>query len=310
MKETSSDRQASRAQAAPRSSEFRSILVPIDLTPGSDRVLARLSFLPLASDARVTLLHVVPESLPRADQLVAIRDAKKALAEDVGHLRQHIRKKVEIEQLVEVGSAASQIAQCAHHSRAELTVMGRGGGRVLHDVFLGSTAERVIRQSKRPVLVVRRPARAAYRRPALALDLDQAAHPIICLMLRLLPLSRPHVDVIHAFNAYRTAMYPSVSVDEAEELRGHATDALAGLLAAACAKANVAPERAPIWRKRVRHGSPRLVVESAIKKAESDLLVVGTRGHSGLAHVFLGSVAGDLMRAAQCDVLIVPPTRA
>ncbi len=44
-------------------------------------------------------------------------------------------------------------------------------------------------------------------------------------------------------------------------------------------------------------------------KADTDLLVLGTRGRSGAAYVFLGSIAGDLLRAAKCDVLIVPPTR-
>ena len=49
------------------------------------------------------------------------------------------------------------------------------------------------------------------------------------------------------------------------------------------------------------------MVEKALKKAESDLLVLGTRAYSGIALMFLGTVAGELLRAAQCDVLVVPP---
>jgi nucleotide-binding universal stress UspA family protein len=48
-------------------------------------------------------------------------------------------------------------------------------------------------------------------------------------------------------------------------------------------------------------------VEKAMKRAETDLLVLGTRGYSAAAHVLLGTVAGDLLRAAKCDVLVVPP---
>ena len=48
------------------------------------------------------------------------------------------------------------------------------------------------------------------------------------------------------------------------------------------------------------------MVEKATEQAEKDLLVLGTRGHSGAAYVFLGTVAGDLLRAARCDVLVVP----
>jgi nucleotide-binding universal stress UspA family protein len=52
------------------------------------------------------------------------------------------------------------------------------------------------------------------------------------------------------------------------------------------------------------------VVEKAVKKANTDLLVLGTRSNSGSAFVFLGTVAGDLLREVNCDVLVVPPRKA
>ena len=301
-----------RASAAPGSAELHSLLVPIDLTPSSDRVLGRLSLLPLAEDARVTLLHVVPGSLPRNEQRRAERDANKALASEVRHLRKHLPKKVRIDALVKVGAAAKVIAESAAEVQAELIVMGRGGGRALRDAFLGSTAERVVRQARLPVLVVRLAPRAAYRSPALALDLDEAAHEVVRLMLRVLPPPRPRVEVIHAFDIpYRGLIYPSLSADDAEEwkaeLRAKATRELAKLLVAALAKANVRPEDGPSWKTHVQYGSPRTVVDKAMKKAEPDLLVLGTHGYSGAGYVFLGTVAGDLLRAATCDVLVVPP---
>jgi nucleotide-binding universal stress UspA family protein len=39
------------------------------------------------------------------------------------------------------------------------------------------------------------------------------------------------------------------------------------------------------------------------------LLVLGTRGYTGVAHILFGTVAGDVLRAVACDVLVVPPTR-
>jgi nucleotide-binding universal stress UspA family protein len=76
------------------------------------------------------------------------------------------------------------------------------------------------------------------------------------------------------------------------------------------AKANVGAEEGPSFRNHIQHGPPRVVVEKVIKRADTDLLVLGTRGYSGLAYVFLGTVAGELLRAARCDVLVVPPARA
>ena len=291
---------------------FRSLLVPIDLTPSSDRVLGRLSLLPLADHARVTILHVISAGLPPAVERRAKRDADKALGEEVRHLRKSLPRNVTVQPLVKLGSVAKEISACAAKVKAELIVMGRGGGRALRDVFLGSTAERVIRRGQRPVLVVRLPPRAAYRRPVLALERDQAAHEIVRLMLLVLPPPRPRVTIIHAYDfPYGGLTYPSLSHADAgqtkKELQVNATLKLASLVGAALARQHASPEDAPPWETYVRYGAPRTVVEKAIRETESDLLLLGTRGYAGAAYVLLGTVAGDLLRQVKCDVLVVPP---
>jgi len=305
-------RRGSSAPAEPASSALRAIVAPLDLTPNSDRVLGRLPLLPLADGARLTLLHVVPDGLTEKEQRAAEKDAHKALAAEVRHLRDQLSKKIRVESMVQTGNVAEEIAACALALQAELIVVGRGGGRALRDMFLGSTAERVTRQAQLPVLVVRLPPRAPYNRPALALDLDETADAVVRFMLRVLPSPRPWVDVIHAFESrYRGLIYPSLHNEEADarknELRAQAARQLAEVLAAALAKAGAFPEDVPRWKTHVRYGAPRLVVEKALKKADSDLLLLGTHGYSGMAYVLLGTVAGDMLRAAKCDVLIVPP---
>lgn len=291
---------------------FRSLLVPVDLTPNSDRVLGRVPLLPLADDARVTILHVVPESLREPARRDAERDAHKALASEVRHLRKSLPKNVCIQPLVEVGSAVKGISTRAQKVRAELIVMGRGGGRFLRDAFLGSTAERVVRQARLPVLVVRRPPRQAYCRPALALDFDRAAQEVVRLTLRTIPPPRPRIAVVHAYDfPYGGLVYPSLAEDEAagekNELQIETAERLAKLLATATNRLQVPQQDAPSWKVHVRYGSPHVVVERVMRKADTDLLLLGTRGFSRAAHVFLGTIAGDLLRDAKCDVLVVPP---
>jgi nucleotide-binding universal stress UspA family protein len=291
------------------------LLVPIDLTPSSDRVLGRVSMLPLADDAQVTMLHVVPASLSPREQREAERDANKAVAAEAKHLRKSLPKNVRLHPLVKIGAAANEIGACAKRVKADLVVMSRGGGRALHDAFLGSTAERVIRQAQLPVLVVRLAPRAAYSRPALALDLDQAAHEVVRLMLLVLAPPRARIEVVHAFSMpYSSLIYPSLSDDETSQSKAEhqraASQQLRSLLAKALTEGNVPPEDAPSWKIHVRFGSPRTVVQKAMKKSETDLLVLGTRGYSNAAYVLLGSIAGDLLREADCDVLVVPPAHS
>ncbi len=304
----------SRGVEADARERFRSLLVPVDLTAISDRVLGRVALLPLAYGARVTLLHVVPKNLPVRAQERAERDARKSLGNEARHLARALPKGVHVEPLVKVGSAASEIAECATSTRAELIVMGRGGSRALRDTFLGSTAERVIRRGKLPVLAVRLAPRAAYCRPAVALDPDPGAMDALALTLRLIPPPRPRVAIIHAFDTpYQGLVYPSLSEEDAEEWRGElgqkATHRIAKLLADALARASVSPADAPSWKMHVQCGSARLVIEKLVKKADTDLLVLGTHGYSGVAHVLLGTVAGDVLRHVTCDVLVVPGLR-
>ena len=311
----SPDQQRSAQRARRVSPPFRSVLVPIDFTAGSDRVLGRLALLPLAADARVTILHVIPDGLAPRQRKSAERDATRTLAGEVRHLRESLARHIRIRPLVRAGPVAKEIGACANKVKAELIVMGRGGGRALREAFLGSTAERVIRGTRLPVLVVRLAPRAAYRRPALALERDQTAYDVVRLMFRVLPPPRPRITIVHAYDfPYGGPTYPSLSHAEAEGIKGDlhvdATRGLARVLATALARVNASPEDVPSWKITVRYGSPRVVVLAAVKAADADLLVLGTRGYAGAAYVFLGSVAGDLLRGARCDVLVVPPFRS
>ena len=51
--------------------------------------------------------------------------------------------------------------------------------------------------------------------------------------------------------------------------------------------------------------SPSLAISLAAEEIEADLIVMGTRGLSGLKHAVLGSVAERVVRLAPCPVLTV-----
>jgi len=306
------NRGTTRGVLAHAPGRFHSLLVAVDLTPISDRILARVARLPLADGARLTLLHVIAESLPVRHRRRAERDVKKALAAEARNLVKLLPLDARIELVVRVGATAKQIVACANAAKAELIVMGRGGGRALRNIFLGSTAERVIRRGTLPVLVVRLPARAPYSRSAIALDLDDTAPDIVAFMLRVLPPPRPRVAVIHAFDIPHVgSIYSSLSEEDAEEQHNEVAERtsreIAQLLATSLARADVRPDDVPTWRFHIRYDSPRLVIEKAVKKLETDLLVLGTHRYTGVAHLFLGTVAGDVLRRVACDVLVVPP---
>ena len=55
----------------------------------------------------------------------------------------------------------------------------------------------------------------------------------------------------------------------------------------------------------VHGGTPELVIVDMAAEKEADLIVMGTHGRTGLAHVLLGSVAERVLRTAPCPVITV-----
>ena len=59
--------------------------------------------------------------------------------------------------------------------------------------------------------------------------------------------------------------------------------------------------------REIAHGSPFVEIVRYAKENVIDLIVMGTHGRTGLSHVFVGSVAENVVRHAACPVLVVRP---
>jgi len=59
--------------------------------------------------------------------------------------------------------------------------------------------------------------------------------------------------------------------------------------------------------RRVREGQPFVEIIRYARDQSIDLIVIGTHGRTGLAHVLMGSVAERVVRKAGCPVLTVRP---
>ena len=58
-------------------------------------------------------------------------------------------------------------------------------------------------------------------------------------------------------------------------------------------------------RTLVAHGSPAEEIIRVAEQQHIDLIVIATHGHTGLKHLFMGSVAERVIRHAHCPVLVV-----
>jgi nucleotide-binding universal stress UspA family protein len=144
---------------------YKRILVPIDGSPASQSGLEAAMRLAKQNKARLRLLHVVglfiaTPVLSRGRYVGnvsnALREGGTGILESAERLVRRHRVMVDTVLLESArGRAAGAIVEHAKKWRADLIVIGSHGRRGLRRLALGSEAERIIRASPSPVVVVR-----------------------------------------------------------------------------------------------------------------------------------------------------------
>jgi universal stress protein A len=138
---------------------IQSILVPTDFSAPSIKALRYAGELAAKFGAKILLLNVVEPIGPTPDFAYnpLVLDDKKIVAA----AQQHLKKFAEREGLgavpayVRQGIPFHEISRAAEELKADLICISTHGYTGLKHVFMGSTAERVVRHAPCPVLVVR-----------------------------------------------------------------------------------------------------------------------------------------------------------
>jgi nucleotide-binding universal stress UspA family protein len=206
-----------------------------------------------------------------------------------------------------VGDPFRVIVDEANRLEADLIVMGSHRKRLLGDVFTGTTVERVMRLGRRPVLMVNRDDNAPHSIMLAAVDLSEvSAHALRSAQdLGLLDPSRG--AVVHGFMPLGEGMMYYAGV-ERERIDEHVAMSASQARAAVTTFLRTAGIGGMSQVLLIEKGAPFEAIESAIHQLQPDLLIIGTRGHGGLKRMLLGSVADEVLRRVDCDVLAVPPS--
>ena len=149
------------------------ILVPTDLTDRSDRAIERARQLQGQTGATLALLHVIEPGLLGRLEAHRRSDAEAFLDDRIARLPGEVRSHCSHQ--VAVGDVFRTIAGEAEAQRAGLIVLGEPGKYRFADLFVGTTADRVVRASPIPVLVVKGVSPGPYQRVLAPFDLSQGA---------------------------------------------------------------------------------------------------------------------------------------
>ena len=313
-------RQPRRIAAAPKAKalQIRNVLVTTDFSSASLRAVEAALPLMKSFNAEFHFIHVVPPDHPFAtfaDLPLVFSDAEfrrrihRRLHETATKFSVPLRPK---NVHVLKGRPFEQICRLARDLNIDLIVTATRGHTGLKHLTLGSTAERIVRYSPCPVLIVRPPrrktgdkrsARAQFKKILVPVDFsDCSKHG--------LNYARALAARFGAELVLLSSVAPEYYVSSDEYARYDLPELMRHAEAAARTQLHDLVERTN-WNgvavtSRLEIGNAGQQICERAEDLGINLIVTSTHGRAGFKHVLLGSTAEYVVRHAPCSVLVVP----
>ena len=288
--------------------KIKTILVPTDFSETADHAVAQGADLALRFDASLHLYHVVEFHHAEPAVVATWGDFLDELEQDA---QVSLRQKADVlrgnnidvsYQTSRAFSPFEAIAGRAAELSPDLIVMGTHGRTGLSRLMMGSVAEKVLRHVPVNLLTLREKvpvvsAGHAFERILVPVDFSDFSKRAVEMAAQLL-LPGGELSVAHVV---ATAIHPSF---------------YAGGITQVFQIDTMLPrrirERLEEWLGEqsvanlvVREGEIHHELENVRKEVDAQLIVMGTRGNTGLDHLLLGSVTEKMIRSAETSVLTV-----
>ncbi|MEP6588883.1 MAG: universal stress protein [Polaromonas sp.] len=288
---------------------LRSILAATDFSAPSRHAADRAARLAHEPGLQMTLMHVVSNRavdelrhwlgvghLAEQHLLAEASQRLQQLADELAAARQ-----VTVQTHLATGPVLDVISQHAEAINAELLVLGARGAGFLRRLALGTTSERLLRRSMRPLLVVKQMPHEPYRRVLVALDFSRWSAQAVETARRVAPHAR--LVLLNAFEVPFEGKLQLAGVDTLtiEHYRQQARTNARQQLDTLARQAGLKPGH---WDACVVEGEAWQCIVEQEQELDCDLVVLGKHGQSAAEELLLGSVTKSVLAEGSSDVLV------
>lgn len=295
--------------------ELNRILCPIDFSAFSERALVFAMRMAKWYGANLRVLHVMPPMAASETNELAAETRALTTRNMIAEVERNRLAGVDVtSKIVESADPAAAILECADSFDADLVVTGSHGRSGVQRVLLGSVVEALLHRSGRPVLTIpshidpRRVNHAVrFERILCGVDFADASLAGLAFAFSLAEESDAKLTLLNVIERppelEHTPQPPDyditpIRVEAEAESRRH----LSALI----------PEHArdycAVETSVLEGGAARQILRLAAAQ-DVDLIILGVHGRSAFDLAFFGSNSKDVIRQAQCPVLVVPVKR-
>jgi nucleotide-binding universal stress UspA family protein len=285
------------------------ILAITDFSVPARHAADRSARLAHETGAPLTLMHVVSgRALDELRHWLGVgHEAELHLLKDAGERLQTLAdelaamRRITVQTQLVTGPVLSEIGHQADTMGAGLLVLGARGAGFLRRLMLGTTSERLLLRSTRPMLVVKQTPHEAYRRALVALDFSPWSAHAIEAARRVAPHAR--LVLLNVFEVPFEGKLQLAGVDTLtiEHYRQQARASARQQLDRLAHQAGLRPDQ---WDACVIQGDAWQCIVEQEQEHDCDLVVMGKHGQSAAEELLLGSVTKSVLSEGSSDVLV------
>lgn len=273
------------------------ILVATDLMPTTENVVQHAIALGRIFDSEITLLHVLAEGVGNEKVKGFLEDAAITRLKEYKHKIEEAGVKTAAP-LLKSGSYHEQIVAAANKLKVNLILIGAGEIQKGDNFLLGTTAERIIQKSGRPVWVVKQNQPFDIKTVLCPVDMSRESKLALKNAIILARRIEARVVVLSVFETLKSRVFSYTRQWEYQVNRArnqHRDDFLQFV--------KNFHWHGVDWEWEIREGDPAAEILHAVPRHQADMLFMGTTGRSGISKFMLGSVTEKVIREVPCTFM-------
>lgn len=270
--------------------------------------------LAVQQSARLSILHIIDERVMQYQEILPlspsemeemlIQETRRKLLQMV---EDHPIEDVAYEVHVIFGKPFEQIVRYTQKQHGELIVVGQGSKSLLQHIFLGSTAERLLRHAPVPVLLAPPEPLATWHTILAPVDFSEVSKIALEHAIDVAKTCGAQLHVLHVTEETPFASLAGLlPLNETEGLRSSyeqkVTEDYDKFLA-------TVDFQGLAYEKHFRRGAAPTEIQLWTEQHPCDLVVMGSIGRTGMKGILIGNTAERVARTLRCALLTIKPSQ-
>ncbi len=300
-------------------SGYQSILVATDFSPYAEAALRQAVWLARGTGSKITLAHTLPD-LRRAVHYVSSRAKMDLLKGEGNYFEREVRREsdaklrsiiqnlnatdLDVKYETLLGEPFVELTHAVQQEGYDLVLSGTRGLTIWEQIFVGSTAKRLIRKCPTSVWIVKAEHVGPPKVVLAPTDFSEVSRKAVLQGLYVAEQANAEFHLLHVIDSADVPEDAISKVPQGSSLRDEINEE-------ATKHMNDFVESLPVDRTRIQvhlsWGTPWKEVKRLSQQLPTDLIAIGTLGRSGVSGVLLGNTAEKVLDRCDCSILTVKP---